>query len=158
MTKLRGATPEQPLHHVLAPRFLWALADFYPVPHRLQSIVQKDYECKMANQPLRYRKTYSLQGHDIGIAAVAFSAYATFLATSGLDGQLCIWDVQTGRLSRVFKGDTAILSLVWLPYGEDSVVVGYQDGNVAILSLSSVSTADSPFTSPPRASFSNIVP
>ena len=93
----------------------------------------------MANQPLRYRKAYSLQGHEVGITAVAFSASATFLATSGLDGQLCVWDVQTGRLLRVFKGDTAILSLSWLPDGEDNIIVGYQDGNVAMVSMSSVS-------------------
>ena len=93
----------------------------------------------MANQPLRYRKAYSLQGHEVGVTAVAFSPSATFLATSGLDGQLCVWDVQTGRLLRVFKGDTAILALCWLPYGEDSIIVGYQDGNVAMISLSSVS-------------------
>jgi WD40 repeat protein len=39
---------------------------------------------------------YTLQGHTSGIIAVAWSSDDRFIVSSGKDGRLCIWDVETG--------------------------------------------------------------
>ncbi|KAI0712370.1 WD40-repeat-containing domain protein [Earliella scabrosa] len=89
---------------------------------------------------LRYKELHRVQDHhDIGITAAAFSPRGSFLATAGLDGKVCVWEVSDYKLSYVYKGDTAILSLCWSvdkPGEENSLVIGYQDGNVGTLSLS----------------------
>lgn len=88
---------------------------------------------------LRYQETQCFREHDIGIAAVAFSSQATYLGTAGLDGRVCIWDVNRSKLRYVYKSDTPILSIAWVANSEDSVIVGFQDGNVGTLHWTSVS-------------------
>ncbi len=89
---------------------------------------------------LRYKETVCLKEHDIGITAVAFSSQATYLGTAGLDGRVCIWDINGSQLCHVFKGDTPVLSIAWVADSEDSVIVGFQDGNIGTLHWTSVST------------------
>ncbi|PIL36028.1 hypothetical protein GSI_01688 [Ganoderma sinense ZZ0214-1] len=91
----------------------------------------------MSSTSLRYEQAHSEQNHDVGVASLAFSMHGTFLATAGLDGKVCVWDVEARQLFRTFVGKTAVLALAWLPNGEDTILVGYQDGNVTILSMTS---------------------
>lgn len=88
---------------------------------------------------LRYKESYCAKAHAIGISCVAFSSQGSYLATAGLDGKVCIWEVKEFRLRYVYKSETPVLTALWLPNGEDSVLLGYQDGHVATLTHTSVS-------------------
>lgn len=87
---------------------------------------------------LRYKEVFSADIHAVGITSLEFSPRGTFLAAAGLDGKVCVWYVENNRNHRTFTGETVVLSLAWLPNREDKIVVGYQDGNVAILSLNPI--------------------
>ncbi len=87
---------------------------------------------------LRYNEIFCAQEHEFGITAVAFSSQNTLLATAGLDGKVCLWDVRTHALLHTYKNDTAIVCMDWKSQSEDTLVIGYQDGNVATLSLTAV--------------------
>lgn len=89
---------------------------------------------------LRYQEMYLARDHYLGITSVAFSFGGTLLATAGLDGRVCIWNVNARRLLHIYTSRTPILSLAWIQSGEDSLLLGYEDGNVATLSITSVST------------------
>ncbi|KAI0690828.1 WD40-repeat-containing domain protein, partial [Cerioporus squamosus] len=77
------------------------------------------------------------ENHDTGITCVAFSCQGTFLASAGLDGRVCIWEVNSQRLLHMYKCETSISSISWMQNGEDSLIVGYEDGNVGTLSMTS---------------------
>ncbi|RPD58128.1 WD40 repeat-like protein [Lentinus tigrinus ALCF2SS1-7] len=84
----------------------------------------------------RYEEVCRLSnGHSQGITAVAFSAQGTYLATSGLDGKVCIWLVENGTLLIAYCGKSPILSLAWMPYREDALLCGGKDGNIALLTV-----------------------
>ncbi len=93
---------------------------------------------------LRYEELYCARDHYLGITSVTFSPNGTFLATAGLDGTVCIWRVADHALLHVYKNKTAIVCLAWILNGEDSVLLGYEDGNVATLSITSVSSSEFP--------------
>ncbi|KAI1782179.1 WD40-repeat-containing domain protein [Ganoderma leucocontextum] len=83
--------------------------------------------------PKRYQEFRRLtNGHSRGITTVSFSAEGTFVATGGLDGKVCIWGVQDGRLLHCYTGQTSILCLEWMPSREDALLCGSQDGNVTL--------------------------
>ncbi|KAI0700645.1 WD40-repeat-containing domain protein [Cerioporus squamosus] len=86
---------------------------------------------------LRYVEQYCARDHYLGVTSIAFSPNGTYLATAGLDGTVCIWEVANHHLLHVYKNKTAIVSLAWILNGEDSVLLGYEDGNVATLSITS---------------------
>lgn len=90
---------------------------------------------------LRYKELYCSQDHAIGVSSIAFSSQGTYFATAGLDGKVCIWEVDGFNLRHVYKSNTPIISVVWLPDREDSILIGYQDGNVGTLTQTSVSHA-----------------
>lgn len=52
-------------------------------------------------------------GHIRGITVVVFSVCEKWLASSSVCGRLCVWDVGTGELTRVFRsfGDVYVMSL-----------------------------------------------
>ena len=80
-------------------------------------------------------------GHSAGIAAVSFSPHGKLLATAGLDGNLCIWDVSSGDLAHVHRSNSAALSISWTPEDEDSLQYGMEDGYLVKLIISQVSGA-----------------
>ncbi|TFK82789.1 WD40 repeat-like protein [Polyporus arcularius HHB13444] len=84
---------------------------------------------------LHYKALYRTQDHSLGITSVAFSSAGTLLATAGLDGRVCIWEVKSHKLLHIYTSNTPVISLTWIKNGEDSVVLGYEDGNVATLSI-----------------------
>ena len=89
-----------------------------------------------------YREHVRLTGgHTAGIAAAAFSPHGKLLATAGLDGNLCIWDVSGGDLVHVHQGNSAALSISWTPEDEDSLQYGTEDGYLVNLIISQVSGA-----------------
>lgn len=76
------------------------------------------------------------EGHARGITAVAFSRDGMYLATAGLDGRVCIWNADSGKLLHKYVGSSAVLSLAWVPSGEEALLFGSQDGNIGLLSVS----------------------
>ena len=80
-------------------------------------------------------------GHTSGMAATSFSPYGRLLATAGLEGNLCIWDVSSGDLVHAYRGNSAALSISWTPDDEDSLQCGTEDGNFVNLMISQVSGA-----------------
>ncbi|RDX50950.1 WD40 repeat-like protein [Lentinus brumalis] len=84
---------------------------------------------------LRYQESHLALDHYFGITSVAFSSGGTLLATAGLDGKVCIWDVDTHKLLHMYKNKISIVSLAWIKNGEDSLLIGYEDGNVTTLSI-----------------------
>ncbi|KAI9069597.1 WD40 repeat-like protein [Trametes sanguinea] len=85
---------------------------------------------------LRYEEAGRLvNGHDRGITSVAFSPGGSYLATAGLDGKVCVWDVSATRLLYSFEGESPVLSIVWLPPADNLILGGFQDGSMAILRI-----------------------
>ncbi|KAI1785652.1 WD40-repeat-containing domain protein [Ganoderma leucocontextum] len=85
---------------------------------------------------VQYQQLHLLEeGHTKGIAKVAFSSNTLFVATAGLDGRVCIWDMETGELKYVFVGSSPVLSLLWIPAGDDLVICGLADGNIACMDI-----------------------
>ncbi len=96
--------------------------------------------------PRKYQKLLSLPNeHTEGITSVAFSPCGAYIVTAGLDGKLCWWRTDDGRLLYVWTGNSAVLSLAWIPGREDCIICGLQDGNVAMLKVTSVSLHCCPF-------------
>ncbi|KAI9069148.1 WD40 repeat-like protein [Trametes sanguinea] len=77
-----------------------------------------------------------MDGHDRGITRVAFSPSGSYLATAGLDGRICVWEIESMQLLYSFDGDSPVLSLLWIPPTEDILVCGFHCGNVAVLKIS----------------------
>ncbi len=89
--------------------------------------------------PRKYQRLLSLSHeHTKGITSVAFSPHGTYIVTAGLDGKICWWSLDDGDLLYVWSGNSAVLSLAWVPEREDSIICGLQDGNVAMLKVTSV--------------------
>ncbi|KAI1783939.1 WD40-repeat-containing domain protein [Ganoderma leucocontextum] len=85
---------------------------------------------------VQYQQFHLLDdGHTQGTTRVAFSSNARFVATAGLDGRLCIWDMEMGELKYVFLGSSPVLSLAWIPGGDDLVVCSLADGNIACINI-----------------------
>ncbi|KAI0646434.1 WD40-repeat-containing domain protein [Trametes meyenii] len=83
---------------------------------------------------LKYVELFRLgRGRTTGVSAVAFSSQGNFVATAGLDGKACIWDIADCTLLHMFSSAVPILSLTWAGEGEDSVICGLKDGTIACL-------------------------
>ena len=96
----------------------------------------------MSSSLLRYKEKHCVrEPHETGVIAVAFSLRGEFVATAGLDGRVCIWDVNDYRLVHVYRGEITVLSLCWIvdASAENSLILGFQDGNVGVLTLHAVS-------------------
>ena len=91
---------------------------------------------------MRYKEFRRLSnGHSRGITSVSFSSEGNHIATGGLDGKICIWRLDDNKLLHSFSGQTAILSLIWIPGKENALLCGSQDGNVTVLTISEVRRA-----------------
>lgn len=88
---------------------------------------------------LQYEETCTLtDGHDKGITRVTFSPKGTWIATAGLDGRVVIWETKSAALKYVFAGTSPVLSLIWLPRGEELLICGLADGNIVCLDIGGV--------------------
>ena len=93
------------------------------------------------SSPLRYEWVDWLVGtHTSGISAVAFSPDGLYLATAGLDSQVCVFRISDLQLHHTFAGSSAVLSLEWMTTENTTLMFGTLDGMVCVLSLSPVST------------------
>lgn len=96
------------------------------------------YNLKMR---LRYQEYSRCRGsHDGGITSAAFSADGTYLATGGMDGKVCLWDPESGKLLHHYKTDTPVLSLAWTDISKVALVCGLYNGSLALLEVTEVST------------------
>ena len=94
---------------------------------------------------LQYQELHQIsEGHTDGITTVAFSPKGNYMATSGLDGRICVWGLGNGALLHLLKGPSAAVSLVWVPPEEDTLICGLADGSIASIDLSGVRTLNSP--------------
>lgn len=88
----------------------------------------------------RYQQIHRLGNvQDDIITQVAFSPSGTFIATASLDRKVCLWRVQGGQLLYMWSGDSAILCLIWFPGRDNAMLCGTQNGNLVILTVTSVS-------------------
>ncbi|TFY62460.1 hypothetical protein EVJ58_g3838 [Rhodofomes roseus] len=89
--------------------------------------------------PLKYQQVARLmhsQSHCNGVTTVLFSPTGGLLASGGLDGRACVWDVATGKLQYVFCGKSAVLSMAWTSPDDTQFACGMQDGTIASCMLS----------------------
>ena len=91
----------------------------------------------MALQYQQLSQLLDLNGHSSGVTVVAFSPDGAFLASGGLDGRICIWNIPSGKLRYVFSGKCAVLSLLWVEPCKH-LVCGMEDGSLASLRISRV--------------------
>ncbi|KAI0742325.1 WD40-repeat-containing domain protein [Daedaleopsis nitida] len=81
---------------------------------------------------IEYANTALLSdGHSKGITSIAFNADGTLLATSGLDGAVCVWDTKTWSIQDIYYAKTPVTSLAW--FTENALVCGLQDGILSML-------------------------
>ncbi|KAI0716862.1 WD40-repeat-containing domain protein [Earliella scabrosa] len=83
----------------------------------------------------RYTQLCHLNDHEDAITAVAFSPQGLLLATGSLDGRLCVWNVQEGRLLYRHLGEHEISAIAWLPACEDELLFGTKRGNIVRLTI-----------------------
>ncbi|KAJ6560688.1 hypothetical protein B0H10DRAFT_1966889 [Mycena sp. CBHHK59/15] len=82
-----------------------------------------------------------LQGETWGLASISFSSDSTVLFSGVSRGEICVWDVHTGKILQTLharNGEDLLTekkALTWFAVsGNDSVIVcGFQDGSVQIL-------------------------
>ncbi|KAI0688939.1 WD40-repeat-containing domain protein [Earliella scabrosa] len=84
---------------------------------------------------LRYTQLCHLNCHEDAVTTVVFSPGGNFLATGSLDGKLCIWHVEEGRLLYRHIGEHEITAIVWLPEGESELLFGTRRGHVVRLTI-----------------------
>nr|VWO96409.1 Guanine nucleotide-binding protein subunit beta-like protein (Cytoplasmic antigenic protein 1) [Ganoderma boninense] len=97
----------------------------------------------------RYTETARLtEGHTAqGITCVEFNPDGTLLATGGMDGRLCIWDAEQGRLLHQYITLSAvpITSLGWIDAERPTVMVGNKSGNLVIVVVNQTDLSSSGF-------------
>ncbi|PIL28478.1 hypothetical protein GSI_08516 [Ganoderma sinense ZZ0214-1] len=97
------------------------------------------------NMARRYTETARLSGgHDAeGITCVGFSTDGTLLGTGGMDGSLCIWNAENGKLLHKYVTISAIpiTSLGWIKTDRLSVMIGNKDGNLIVVVINKIPTA-----------------
>ncbi|KAI0744910.1 WD40-repeat-containing domain protein [Earliella scabrosa] len=70
-------------------------------------------------------------GHSKGVTSVVFSTDGSLLASSGLDGAVCIWDTKTWSLLDVYYAKTRVTALAW--FTDQALVCGLEDGILSSL-------------------------
>ena len=86
--------------------------------------------------PRKYKESARLvDGHTDGITSAAFSPTGNLLATGGMDGRVCFWRVQDGKLLYYHEGEYAVLSMVWLPTAEYALMCGTKHGNIITVTI-----------------------
>ncbi|KAI0713507.1 WD40-repeat-containing domain protein [Earliella scabrosa] len=81
---------------------------------------------------IKYVQTAHLaDGHTKGITSVVFNADGSLLASSGLDGAVCVWDTKTWSLLAVYYAKTPVTALAW--FTNEALVCGLEDGILSSL-------------------------
>ena len=75
---------------------------------------------------------------------MSFSPDRALLASGGIEGNICVWDMKAQKLlassAPVAQKGVSVLSCAWKEGRNDSFVCGVQDGSIAEVTLTSVST------------------
>lgn len=88
---------------------------------------------------LQYQQLKSLPDvHTKGIVKAAFSCQGTYLATAGLDGRVCVWNLAGGELLCSFRGASSALVVEWVGPDENSLLCGSEDGYIAKYNINGV--------------------
>jgi WD40 repeat protein len=85
-------------------------------------------------------KPLMLEGHQAFISNLAFAPSDMRLASSGLDGNLIIWNIAGKSKSEplaLFTGDSEISSIAWQPQAA-SIAIGCASGKLILLDLKNV--------------------
>ncbi|RDX40103.1 WD40 repeat-like protein [Lentinus brumalis] len=91
----------------------------------------------MPLQYLRHSRLIHPAGHTGAITTITFSPDGRLLASGGLDGRVCVWQLSSGKLVAVCSGKSSVLSLVWLD-SEGHLVCGMADGTIASVAIGAV--------------------
>ncbi len=86
----------------------------------------------------RYGQMSHLHDHGDGITCALFSPAGRYLASGGLDGKVCIWDVDDGQLLHRHTGNSAVTAIAWIPSTENELLFGTKGGNISRLVISTV--------------------
>ena len=90
------------------------------------------------NKSERQLKAYSLSGHIGEISALSFSPSGLYLASSGEDSVIKIWDTTSGKELKSFSGHSKkITSLQFSPDLGQYLVSSSQDNTIKLWEVSS---------------------
>ena len=94
--------------------------------------------------PLQYQQHVTLshsEGHSSGVTCLEFSPSGSLVASGSMDGRVCVWEVDRGKLLYAFSGRSAVLCLLWIPPTDNCMICGMEDGTLASLTISEVCCA-----------------
>ena len=76
----------------------------------------------------------TLEGHTGSTTALAVDPFSRYLASSGADGLLKVWDLKSGRVIKKFETGTSSLRIAWGNRGREIVAPG-SDGTIRIYGI-----------------------
>lgn len=86
-----------------------------------------------------YRKRHRLEGqHSDTITSLSFCPNGTSLASTGIDGKLCVWSTNSGLATHVVTSKTKVAFLVLLWVDTLMLLAGMENGCLLCLKFSEV--------------------
>lgn len=83
---------------------------------------------------MEFKLTYKISDLDC-VNVVAFSRSGQYLAFGCDDGKLSIADTASGAIVRDIQGSVSVSSLLWHPFEENTLIIGYANNHVRLHSV-----------------------
>ena len=77
------------------------------------------------------KKLYLQSAHSDVINCVAFSPTGRYLASTGEDSSVIIWQVSDGHFVYRLLFQSLVDALLWLPVSLEALIVGCRDGTIS---------------------------
>jgi len=98
--------------------------------------------------PLIYKRRMQLRGHHISsITAVAFNPGGKLLASTSVDGTLCVWSTESGQVLHIINHDIGFACVNWVD--NHNLLAGMEDGLLTSVALGLVPTSRFLHITPP---------
>lgn len=88
--------------------------------------------------PLYYELNRVFHSHENSINAVRFNKAGTLITSGDVDGRLCIWEKEGGRLVLNELLSSPIVAIEWYEFAEETLLVGLRNGRVFVYALNPV--------------------